>query len=225
MAATLISVNVGRPRGFVLNGKRFTSAIWKEPVTGSVPVRGVNLAGDDQADRSVHGGVDKALYAYAQEDYAWWIGELGRELGPGTFGDNLTTHGIALGDLLVGERLEIGTVVLEASQPRLPCFKLGIRMEDPRFPSRFVRAARWGAYFRVVREGTLAAGDKIRTIERPDPGVTLARIAEIYHHDHRAAGELLAAAELPQGWRRWVDGITTGRAKESSTAGAGRSEL
>ena len=211
MPATLVSVNVGLPREFILNGRTFTSAIWKEPVAGRVRVQGVNVAGDDQADRSVHGGPDKAVYAYSQEDYAWWSAELGRELSPGTFGDNLTIRGLDLDELVVGERWEIGTVVLEACQPRLPCFKLGVRMEDPRFPSRFVQAARWGAYFRIVREGELTAGDEIRSVARPDHGVALGRIAGVYHEDHGAAAKLLAAPQLPEGWRRWVEKITATR--------------
>ena len=134
--ATLVSVNVGRPRSVEWRGRSVTTAIWKAPVAGAVAIRGVNLLGDDQADRRVHGGPDKAVYAYAVEDYEWWAATAG-PLGPGTFGENLTTRGIALGDCAIGDRWHVGGAVLEVAQPREPCFKLGIRMGDDGFPERF----------------------------------------------------------------------------------------
>ncbi|HZK50850.1 MAG TPA: MOSC domain-containing protein, partial [Actinomycetota bacterium] len=103
----VVSVNVGTPREFTLDGKRKTSAIWKEPVEGRVAAEGVNLAGDDQADRKNHGGPDQAIYAYALEDYEWWSGELGKDLAPGTFGENLTLAGVEVNDALVGERWRV----------------------------------------------------------------------------------------------------------------------
>ena len=171
--AVVASVNVGAVRTVEWRGQRITTGIWKEPVGGPVLVRGVNLAGDDQADRSVHGGPDKAAYAYAQEDTAWWAGQLGRALGPGAFGENLTTSGLDLTNAVVGERWAVGSAVLEVSQPRVPCYKLGIRMGDERFPRRFAAAGRPGAYLRVVREGEVAAGDEIRVLSRPPHGVTV----------------------------------------------------
>lgn len=200
----LVSVNVGRPRSFVLKGKTHTSSIWKEPVDGPIPVRGVNIAGDEQADLKVHGGIDKAIYAYASEDYAWWTGELGTDVGPGTFGDNLTTAGIDVNQAVVGERWRVGSTVLEVSQPRLPCFKLGYRMGDPRFPRRFSDAGRWGAYLRIIEEGDLAAGDPIEVLERPDHGVTIDRVARAYYRNKADAAALLAAPQLPAGWKDWA---------------------
>src|SRR5881397_225869 len=120
MSGRLLSVQVGRPRG----EGRTRTAIWKEPVDGRVAVRGVNLDGDDQADRTVHGGPDKAVYAYAEEDTGLWAAELGRDLGPATFGENLTTRGIDVSGAVVGERWRVGSTLLEVSQPRLPCAKL-----------------------------------------------------------------------------------------------------
>ena len=127
--ARLVSINVGRVRTVTLGERPVRTAIWKEAIDGPVRLRGVNLDGDDQADRAVHGGPDKAVYAYAAEDLAWWTGRLGREVGPGTFGENLTTRGVDLAGALVGERWSVGSAVLEVSQPRVPCYKLGIRME------------------------------------------------------------------------------------------------
>ncbi|MGH2751928.1 MAG: MOSC domain-containing protein [Actinomycetota bacterium] len=200
----VVSVNVGTPREFLLNGKRHTSAIWKEPVEGRVAVRGVNLAGDDQADRKVHGGTDKAIYAYALEDYEWWSEELGRDLGPGSFGDNLTVAGLALDTALVGERWSVGDTVLEVAHPRLPCYKLGVRMGDRSFPRQFAAAARWGAYLRIIEEGDIGAGDAATVRSRPGHRVTVGLIASIYHDDHTRATEMLAAPQLPESWRSWA---------------------
>ena len=127
------------------------TAIWKAPVEGRVAVRGVNLDGDDQADRSVHGGPDKAIYAYAAEEVRTWEGELGRELGPSAFGENLTTEGIDVSGALLGERWRVGTTLLEVVQPRLPCFKLGMRMGDPAFVRRFGEASRRATSARATR--------------------------------------------------------------------------
>src|SRR3954470_1706908 len=166
--ARLLSVNTGRPRQIsVRRGRPLMSAIGKVPVEGRVRVEGVNVAGDDQADRRVHGGPDKAAYAYASEDTAFWEAELGRDLGPGAFGENLTTEGIDVSGAVVGERWRIGGVELEVAQPRLPCAKLGIRLGDPRMVRRFGEARRPGAYLRIVAEGELGAGDAIELLHRP----------------------------------------------------------
>ncbi len=203
--AEVVSVNVGRPREFELKGKVFTSAIWKTPVTGRLEVRGVNIAGDDQADRAVHGGYDKAVYAYAREDYSWWSEQLDVLLELGTFGENLTISGVEANEALVGERWRVGDAVLEVTQPRLPCFKLGIRMGDQNFPHKFSQAARWGAYLAIVKEGDVGAGDRIELIHSPDHHVTVGLIARTYYQDHSRARELLAASSLPQGWREWAE--------------------
>ena len=160
MSGKLLSVNVGSPREIEWLGRREATSIWKSPVEGRVPVRGVNVAGDDQADREFHGGPDKAVYAYAREDTVWWERELGRELEHGNFGENLTVSGVDVTGAVVGERWEIGTVVLEVAQPRIPCWKLGARMEDASFPVHFAAAGRPGAYLRIVEEGEIGAGDE-----------------------------------------------------------------
>ena len=151
--ARVISVNVGPVRDVEWRGEMIPTAIWKTPVTGRVALRGVNFAGDDQADRTVHGGPDKAVYAYAREDYDYWRTSEGLDVEPALFGENLTTEGVDLSAALVGERWSVGTTLLEVAQIRLPCFKLGIRLGDPRFPQRFQHVGRMGAYLRVVQEG------------------------------------------------------------------------
>jgi MOSC domain-containing protein YiiM len=203
----LESVNVGTPREIRYRGKPMTTAIWKFPVTGPVVVRGVNLTGDDQADRRVHGGPEQALYAYAREDIDWWEGQLGRRLESGTFGENLTTKGVDVTNALVGERWRFGTVVVEVRQPRLPCFKLGIRMGSPYFPKRFTKAERPGAYFRIVEEGELAAGMPIEIVHRPEHDVTMALIARARQIDQSLAPKLLTAPGLPEYWRSWAESL------------------
>ena len=197
----VISVNVGAIRELPWRGEIVTTAIWKHPVEGRVAIRGVNLDGDDQADREVHGGKDKAVYAYAREDYDAWRDRHGVDVAPGLFGENLTLEGIDLVHALVGERWEVGSALLEVAQPRLPCFKLGIRMGDPRFPKRFQVEGRMGAYLRIVREGDVGAGDAIAIVARPDHGVTLADMVAALH-DRSKADALARVPGLPAFWRR-----------------------
>jgi MOSC domain-containing protein YiiM len=198
------SLNVGATRIITWRDRQVVTAIWKAPTDGRIAVRGVNLAGDDQADRSVHGGPDKAIYAYAAEDLAWWATELGRLLEPGTFGENLTTVGIDVTNAIVGERWAIGSAVLEVSQPRVPCYKLGIRMGDPGFPRRFASAARPGAYLRIVREGDIGAGDDIHVLWRPSHGVSVGLVERAYHADRSLTPRLLEASQLPDAWVDWA---------------------
>ncbi len=200
------SVNVGRPRPMERSGGEVTtSAIWKEPIGGRVAVRGVNVGGDDQADRSVHGGPDQAVYAYAGEDNDWWSGQLGRALVPGTFGENLTTRGVDVTNALIGERWAIGTVLLEVTSPRIPCWKLAKRMDDPRFVKRFAGAGRPGAYLRIIEEGELAAGEEIELVERPDHDVSVVFMAHAYQFDRSQLPRLLDAPALPRRWRDWLE--------------------
>jgi MOSC domain-containing protein YiiM len=202
------AVNVGRPRPIERsNGNVETSAIWKEPVSGRVAVRGVNVDGDDQADRSVHGGPDRAVYAYAAEDTEWWESELGRELGPGTFGENLTLRGVDVTGARVGERWRIGSAVLEVTSPRVPCWKLAKKMDDPRFIKRFAAAGRPGAYLRIIEEGELGPGDEVKIVERPEHDVTLGLFAEAYEHDRTLLPQVLEADALPAAWRDWIEEV------------------
>jgi MOSC domain-containing protein YiiM len=211
-AGTIESVNVGEPRIIESGKRRIRTAIWKSPVIGPVPVRGVHVGDDVQANTKVHGGRDKAVYAYGRGDYDFWEGELGERPVPGNFGENLTIAGLDVSAAVIGERWRVGNVLLEVSEPRLPCSKLGLRMGDPRFPKRFGAADRPGAYLRIVEEGELAAGNEVEVVGCPGHGVTVARAARIQLHDHSRAAELLAAPELPEKILAWA------RARAQATA-------
>lgn len=205
MAGSVRSVNVALPREIEWLGRRATTSIWKEPVAGRVPLGRLNLAGDEQADRRFHGGDDKAVYAYAREDYDWWEQELGRPLTDATFGENLTLAGVGVTDATVGERWRVGSALLEVTGPRTPCWKLGARMESVEFSVTFAAAGRPGAYLRVVEEGELGAGDEVAVVHRPGHRLTIGGVAAIYHGDRGRAAELLRAPELGQEWRAWVE--------------------
>ncbi len=200
----VLSVNVGGIREFEYAGRQAVSAIWKSPVRGRVAARGVNLVGDDQADRNAHGGPDKAVYAYAIEDTRWWETALARPLEYGQFGENLTTEGIDVTNALVGERWAIGSVVLEVSEPRLPCWRLGVRMEDRLFVRRFTEARRPGTYLRIAVEGDVGAGDQIRIVERPDHDLTIGDVFRIYTRDRGEAERLLSVPRISPSWMQWA---------------------
>lgn len=201
----LLAVNVGRPRLLMAPGGRTEpSAIAKGPVAGRVAVRGVNLDGDDQADRSVHGGPDKAVYSYASEDYAWWEAELGRPLAWGTFGENLTTEGVDVSGAVIGEQWRVGSTRLQVSEPRQPCWKLTATMGEPRFQQRYNRAARFGAYLRILVEGDLGTGDTIEVVDRPDHGVTIRDVGVIATAERERVAELLDVPQLAPRWHEWA---------------------
>ena len=171
------SVNVGRPRSVQRSdGRTVRTSIWKEPVAGRVAIAGTNVAGDEQSDLRVHGGRDKAVYAYAAEDTAWWSTVLGRGLGPGAFGENLTLEGIDVSAALTGERWRVGSALLEVRQPRLPCHKLELRMERPGFITEFIDGGRPGAYLRIVEEGDVEAGDAVTVVARQAEGRSMAQV-------------------------------------------------
>ena len=201
----VVSVNVGLAREFEYNGRPARSAIWKSSIAGRIPAKGVNLAGDEQADHRAHGGPDKAIYAYAVEDIRWWEQQLGRSLAHGEFGENLTTAGIEVNAALIGERWAIGSVVLEVSEPRIPCWRLGVRMNDNAFPRRFTEALRPGAYLRIVVEGDVGAGDEIRIVEKPQHDLTVQEMFRIYTRDRDQAGRLLSVPPMSQSWKLWAE--------------------
>lgn len=211
--ARVESLNVGEPREVRVGDEIVVTGIWKFPVEGRVPLRGVNFVGDDQADRTVHGGPDKAVYAYASEDTDWWERELGRDLGPAPFGENLTVRGLPVSQAVIGERWKLGSALLEVAQPRLPCYKLGIKMGDPRFLKRFAVAGRPGTYLRIVEEGDVGAGDAIEVVARPAHGVTSALVAEALQLDPGRLGEALVAEELPADLREWMADRANARAR------------
>ena len=154
-------MNVGSLRPLVVSGRERLTGIFKEPVEGAVAVGPLGLDGDTQADRCVHGGEDQAVYAYAIEDVEWWEAELGRELGPGFFGENLTLRGVDVNGLHPGDRLTAGGVTLEVTKPRQPCQKLATKVGDMKFVKRFAKAGRPGMYLSVVEGGRIQAGDPV----------------------------------------------------------------
>jgi MOSC domain-containing protein YiiM len=201
----VLSVNVGGPREVEWRGEWVRTSIWKAPAPGRVAVGRTNLAGDEQSDLRVHGGVEKAVYVYPREHYAFWQAELpGVALGFGHFGENLTTTGLLEADVSIGDRLRIGSAELRVTQPRVPCFKLGLRFGRPDLVKRFLASGRSGFYLAVLREGELGAGDAIERIPVATPSLTVAEVAALHagrsadRERLRLASEL---AELPQGWR------------------------
>jgi MOSC domain-containing protein YiiM len=201
----VLSVNVGEPREVQWAGRSVRTAIWKQPTGSRVPVEHDNLAGDAQADLRVHGGPDKAVYAYASEDYRWWEGRVEVPIGPGTFGENLTTEGIDLGKVVIGEHWSVGTAVLEVAQTRQPCFKLGIRMGDAGFVERFDRARRFGVYLRIAETGEVGVGDEILLASRPTHGLTAEVFADaLDSRDPVEIRRLLEVDEVPEGIRVWA---------------------
>jgi MOSC domain-containing protein YiiM len=191
----VVSLNVGAVREVIYRGKPRTTGIWKDPVAGGLLLHATGVEGDHQADPSVHGGPRKAVYAYAREDADWWAGTLGTPVGPGTFGENLTLEGVALNDAVLGEEWRVGGALVQVTQPRFPCWKLGFRMQDPHFPERFLAAKRPGTYVAVLEEGSVAAGDPVELVHRPEHGLTVGLIAHLNHADRPLALLLLEAVE------------------------------
>jgi MOSC domain-containing protein YiiM len=169
----VLSVNVGRPRLVAWKGDTVLTGIFKDPVDGPIPLRRENLDGDAQADLSVHGGPDKAVYAYPAEHYNDWQTQLGRDLSSGAFGENLTTEGLTEDSVHIGDEFRVGTALLVVTQPRMPCFKLGIRFGDPTIVKTFLKAGRPGIYFGVREEGEIGPGDKIERVFEDENRVTV----------------------------------------------------
>lgn len=206
-AGELISINLAQViqtpppvRGRV-DAKPSRTGIDKRPATGPVSVRRLGVAGDTICDTANHGGLDQAVYAYAEEDAAWWqrelAGELSFPLRPGAFGENLTTRGVDVTDAVIGERWRIGSTILQVSGPRIPCSTFAAFWRVDRLVKRFTAAGRPGAYLRVLTEGQLSAGDPITVLDRPAHGLTVAQTFRALTGDHSLAELLVAAPELP----------------------------
>jgi MOSC domain-containing protein YiiM len=202
----VVSVQVGLPRGIRSQGELVTTGIFKSPVTEPVMVRTLNVDGDRQADLTVHGGIDKAVYAYPAEHYAFWHTALpDHDLPPGMFGENLTTEGLDEQSLHIGDRLGIGEAELVVTQPRLPCFKLGLKFDRPAILKEFLRSRRTGWYFRVEREGWVWPDAPIRVIERHPLAVAVADITRLYAFDREDVGGLRQAIQLEDLPSSWVE--------------------
>jgi MOSC domain-containing protein YiiM len=202
----VLSVNVGLPREVDRDGERVETSIFKAPVEGRVRVRKLNLDGDRQSDLTVHGGPEKAVYAYPAEHYAPWRAELpGVDLPFGAFGENLTTEGLLEDSVRIGDRLRAGSAEFVVTQPRMPCFKLGIRFGSSEIIRRFAESGRSGFYLSVAREGDVGAGDPVEWIARDANGVTVADIVTLSSATVGDRGLMRRASELPALPRVWRD--------------------
>ena len=200
----VVSVNVGSPREVPWNNATVQTAIFKEPVQGQVCVGKLNLAGDRQADLKVHGGAHKAVYGYPSEHYAYWRNELDDDLSWGNFGENLTTQGLSEDALFIGDRLRIGSAVLTVTQPRMPCYKLGIRFERDDMIKRFLASRRCGFYLSVEQEGELSAESKIEFLSRDPERVTVIDIVDLYlgeARDPELLERVMRVGALPASWK------------------------
>jgi MOSC domain-containing protein YiiM len=203
----IVSVNVGLPQEIFHEGRMIRTGIFKQPVAGPVRVTALNLAGDQQADLKVHGGPSKAVYVYPAEHYEFWRKELPQmKLSWGMFGENLTTEGLLEKELNIGDRLCVGSVELVVTEPRLPCYKLGVKFGRDDIVKRFLKSRRTGFYFAVLREGEIGAGDTIHFLSREENRVTVADITRLYAYDKNDVTGMRRAAALkvlPESWRRY----------------------
>jgi MOSC domain-containing protein YiiM len=203
----LVSVNVGLPRVVMSNGDPVSTGIFKEPVAGRVMVRTLNLDGDRQADLSVHGGPSKAVYVYPSQHYDYWKRELPEMKLPwGMFGENFTTAGVFESELNIGDKFRVGQTVVMVTEPRLPCYKLGIKFGRSDIVKRFLASERTGFYFAVLQEGEVETGDPIELIEKSEPSVRVADITRLYTREKHNVGLLRRAIEveaLPESWKSY----------------------
>jgi MOSC domain-containing protein YiiM len=212
----IVEVCVGIPKSVHSGRKIVSTGIFKAPVQGEIFAGLQHLAGDGQADLSVHGGRDKALYAYPHEHYAFWSKELSvRNLESSQFGENLTVTGMMETSVVLGDRYRLGNAVATVTQPRLPCFKLGIRMADDTFPNRFLLSGRLGFYLRVEQEGTVQTGDTIELLQRPAHEISIRRLWQIVFAGERNAADAQFALDnlldLDAGWLRRLRQIVAPR--------------
>ena len=203
----IISVNVGLPRLVLRNGEPVSTGIFKEPVAMRVMVRTLNLDGDRQADLSVHGGPEKAVYAYSYEHYAFWQRELpDMELPMGMFGENFTTTGLLETEINIGDKFRVGTAEVMVKQPRMPCYKLGIRFGRADIIKRFLVSERTGFYFSVLKEGEVGAGDEFELMEKNAFGVRVVDVTRLYGSDKENVDLMqraIATDSLPNNWREY----------------------
>src|SRR4051812_33388605 len=202
----LLSVNVGLPRDIQWNGRTVHTAIWKRPVAGRVRVRRLNLDGDGQGDLGGHGGEQRGVLVYQLASYDHWARALGMEgLPPGAFGENFTVEGLPDDEVCIGDRFSIGTALLEVTAPRVTCYRVGLRLREPRMAALLVEHGRPGFYLRVLREGEVAAGDDALRGARAGPAVTGAAIDALLYLPGRSRVDLQRAVTIPAlspGWRQ-----------------------
>jgi MOSC domain-containing protein YiiM len=201
----IISVNVSLPRTVYWKNRDVTTGIFKEPVQGRVMARTLDLDGDQQADLTVHGGPDKAIYGYPTDHYSFWRSELpGMDLPWGMFGENLSIEGLREDETRIGDRFRVGTALLVATQPRIPCYKLAVKFGRDDILKRFLRSGKSGVYFSVLKEGFIQAGDTIEKTHQDDSGISVTDINRLYasHRDDVPMLRRVVHLEaLPQDWR------------------------
>jgi MOSC domain-containing protein YiiM len=203
----LVSLNVARPRLVVYKGQSINTGIFKQPVSGPVQLRTLNLDGDRQADLSVHGGPHKAVYGYPSEHYSFWREELpGVDLPWGMFGENFTTSGLAEAEVHVGDRFQIGSSILMVRQPRTPCYKLAAKFQRDDMLERFLLSGRSGFYFSVEQEGSVAAEDDFQLLKRNQDGITISEMNRLFvrdKYDQDLLRKAIHTAALPDDWREY----------------------
>ncbi len=206
----LVSVNIGLPREVMWHGRSVTTGIYKDPVQGRVRLRKLNLDGDRQADLTVHGGKYKAVYCYPLSHYEYWKRESpGRELPMGTFGENFTIDGLPEDSVHIGDRFSVGSAEVIVTQPRLPCYKLGVRFQSDDMVKRFLASGRTGFYLAVTREGEVGTGDEVEVIAREPNGVPVSEITRLYiakryaEDDVASVERALRAVSLPESWKMY----------------------
>src|SRR4051794_40928943 len=201
----LVSLNVGRPREIVWEGKTVRTGIFKDPVDGPRMVRTINIDGDDQADRRAHGGEHRAVFVYQVDSYDYWRRELQRDdLVWGQFGENFTVQGLSDDEVCIGDRYRIGKALFEVTQPRVTCFRVGIRLGVPEMPSLLVAHHRPGFYLRVLEEGEVQAGDAIAKVADGPERLTIADVDGLLYLPHRSRDLLERALRVPalsEGWK------------------------
>jgi len=203
----IVAISVGRPKEVQWRGRSVQTSIFKTPVSGRVHVTRLNIQGDEQSDLSVHGGAQKAVYAYPAEHYDFWRRELpDTELPWGAFGENFTTEGLLEDEVWIGDRYRVGNVELVVTQPRMPCYKLAIRFGRTDIVKRFLQSHRSGFYFAVEREGDLSPGDAIERFARDERRLTVADVVALYASDSANQPLLETASDhpsLPASWREY----------------------
>ncbi|MDB6121706.1 MAG: molybdenum cofactor biosysynthesis protein [Pedosphaera sp.] len=202
----LLSVNVSMPKEIVVGDKVVVTGIFKTPISGRVQVGTLGLQGDGQADLENHGGIYKAVYTYPAEHYAYWAHELGRnDFSFGQFGENLTVEGWIEDQVHIGDVFRIGSVLLEVTQPRVPCYKLAAKMNLPTFPKLFAKSGRVGFYQRVLSKGALAAGDGIERVKTNEQGVTVREIMDVMYFQRNNVELMKRAIAIPALTPSWRD--------------------
>jgi len=205
----VVSLNVGLPREVIWQGRAVETGIFKSAVEGPRALRRDNFEGDAQADLSVHGGPDKAVYAYPSEHYPDWQARLGRDLEPGNFGENLTTEGLLEDAVHIGDEFRVGTARLVVTQPRMPCFKLGLRFGDPTMVKQFLRAGKPGIYFAIREEGVVAPGDPIERLNEDERRIAVTEMLRLIldrEADPADIRRLLEVPALAAVWREEFEG-------------------